>query len=248
MTVVVKSAARAFDILEYFESACGPLSLKQIADHFGWPVSSAAALLKSLVTKGYLDYDRFSRTYMPTMRLATLGHWVGDVLFQGDEALELMRDLHEITGETISLGAQSDLQAQHIHVLPSQASLAVQMRPGTCRPLMRSGLGSLLLSVRSDDTIERLLRRSNAEEPDRSLRPSLEVVLERVNTVRELGYVHARHTFIQGAALIGMLLPKRRVGRVMTVNVIGPDDRLAHLHDQVVATMRERIARIDPPA
>lgn len=244
MAEVVKSAARAFDILEYFESACGPLSLKQIADHFVWPVSSAAALLKSLVVKGYLDYDRFSRTYMPTMRLATLGHWVGDVLFEGSEALDLMRDLHEVTGETISLGAQSDLQAQHVHMLPSRAALTVPLLPGACRPLMRSGLGTLLLSSREDATIERLLRRANAEEPDLALRQRLDTVLARVNEVRAQGHVYARHAFIQGAALIGMLLPRRRLGRVMAINVIGPDARMAQLHDEVVATLQERIERM----
>ncbi len=29
-----------------------------------------------MVVLGYLDYDRFSRTYLPTMRIASLGSWV----------------------------------------------------------------------------------------------------------------------------------------------------------------------------
>ena len=246
MAKVVKSAARSLDILEYFEAKREPISLKDMADHFEWPVSSVASLLKSMVQKGYLAYDRFGRTYVPTMRLATLGHWVGEALFQGDEVLDVMRELQETTGETISLGAQSDLQAQHIHVLPSRAELNVALRPGTCRPLTRSGLGILLLSARDDETIERLLRRINAEEPDLSRRQTFEEVLARVNQVREDGYVHARHTFVQGVAIVGMLLPTRRLDRIMAVSVVGPDARLATLRDSIVETLRGRLARLAP--
>jgi IclR family KDG regulon transcriptional repressor len=247
MVRVVKSAARALDVLEYFESRREPLSLKEMADHFDWPVSSVAALLKSMVVKGYLAYDRFGRTYVPTMRLAPLGHWVGEVLFGGDEVLAVMRELQDMTGETISLGAQSDLQAQHIHVLQSRADLNVAFSPGSYRPLTRSGLGILLLSARDDETIEWLLRRVNAEEPDRSRRQTIKDVMARVNQAREDGYIHARHTVVQGVAFIGMLLPRRRLDRIMAVSVVGADARLATLRDSIIGVMRERLAEPDTP-
>jgi len=245
MSGIVKSAARAFDVLEFFEGEQIPMSLKQIAENFDWPVSSAAALLKSMVVKGYLDYDSFGRTYMPTMRLATLGNWVSNLLFAGDEILSTMRDLQDLTGETISLGVQSDLHVQHIHVLMSQAALHVALRPGTCRPLTRSGLGILLLSAREDDIVARLVWRANAEMTEPSQRVPLDVVMEQVQRARRNGYVYARHTFVQGSAIIGMLLPKPRLGRVMAISVVGPDERLAALHENIVATMRERIARLN---
>ena len=69
----VKSARRAFEILELFERERRPLALKDILDDRGYPASSGSALLKSLVTLGYLDYDNDRRTYFPTMRIAALG-------------------------------------------------------------------------------------------------------------------------------------------------------------------------------
>jgi len=39
----------------------------------GYPVSSGAAMLKSLVSLGYLEYDRKTQTYLPTMRIAVAG-------------------------------------------------------------------------------------------------------------------------------------------------------------------------------
>ena len=42
---VIKTARRLFEILEYFDEVQRPLSLKEVALHFSYPVSSASAAL-----------------------------------------------------------------------------------------------------------------------------------------------------------------------------------------------------------
>ncbi|TNE33895.1 MAG: transcriptional regulator, partial [Alphaproteobacteria bacterium] len=217
---IIKSTGRTFQILEHFETVCRPMALKEIAGHFDWPISSTAALLKSLLLLGYLDYDRFSQTYMPTMRLSTLGHWVGEALFQNNSVLDLMRTLHEATGETITLGTQSDLHAQHVHVLPSSHPVQVVMRPGVVRSLTRSGLGSLLLSARSDDMIELLLRRCNILEPNPENKVKLPELMARVNQVRRQGFVHVSNAIAPGVSIVGMLIPTTNLNRVFSINVL----------------------------
>jgi DNA-binding IclR family transcriptional regulator len=244
MADVVKSAGRIFDVLEYFEEAKTPLGLKAICDRFGWPPSSAFGILRSLVMRGYLDYDRFSLTYMPTMRVAILGHWVSDALFGDGNLLAFMEELQALTGETVSVGTQSDLYAQHVHVMLSAAPPQASIRSGSLRPLARSGLGVLLLSARSDDTIDLLLRRINIEERDRTSRVRFDDVLERVDEVRQQGYVYARNTIVPGATLVGKLLPGLRQGRLMAVNVIGPSERMAACRDLVVRSLHDGISRL----
>ena len=51
----IKSARRVFEIMEFFDHERRPLGLKTICDTLGYPVSSGAAMLKSLVTLGYLE-------------------------------------------------------------------------------------------------------------------------------------------------------------------------------------------------
>lgn len=241
MTEIVKSVGRIFDVMEHFEAVRAPMSLKDMTDHFRWPTSSTAALLKSLVMRGYLDYDRFGRSYMPTMRMATLGNWVEDALFGSSHLNELMYSLSDLTGETISLGVQSDLYAQHIHVIPAQHAMQVVLRPGTVRPLLRSGLGALLLSVRDDDTIDIIRRRCNIEDTS-GPQVSQEDLLRRVNEIRARGYMFARNTFVNGTAIIGMLASVRPFKRLMTINVLGPTERLLERRESIVATMRAGFA------
>jgi len=240
---VIKSARRLFEVLEYFDEIQQPISLKDIAAHFEYPASSASALLKSMVVMGYLDYDSYSRTYMPTMRIATLGNWVQGALFGEGGVLALMKHMSDLAHETISIGTQSDLFMQYIHVVPSTYAIRYHLKPGTLRPLARSGIGWLLLSARSDETIERLLRRINAEEPDRKLRIALPDLMLRVKEIRKQGYVFSQHTVTPGAGVIGMLLPERRHGRILAIGVGGPVDRLQEKKRRILSELRAGIPR-----
>jgi|SRR5450759_3262924 IclR family transcriptional regulator, KDG regulon repressor len=106
---VIKTARRLFRILEFFDAVQRPLALKEVVTRFNYPVSSTSAILKSMVVLGYIDYDRYSRTYMPTMRMVQLGQWVQDVLFGEGGIVLLAKHLNKTTEETVAIATQSDL-------------------------------------------------------------------------------------------------------------------------------------------
>jgi DNA-binding IclR family transcriptional regulator len=243
-TEAIKTARRIFEVLEYFDEVQRPVSLKEISGHFDYPVSSASALLKSLLLIGYLDYDGVSRTYMPTMRLSSLGQWVSGALFGEGQILALVKQLSRETQETITIGTQSDLFAQYIHVVPSTHVIRYELKPGTVRPLARSGLGWLLLSARPDEMIEKIVRRINAEEENRKLRVSLPELMANIREIRRQGYVFSRHTVIVGGGIIAMLLPVRRYGRILAIGVNGPVDRLEAMKKKIIAELKAGISKI----
>ena len=240
----IKTSRRVFEILESFESTRRPMALKEFVERFGYPASSASALLKSLVALGYLDYDRFSRTYMPTMRIASLGHWVHGALFGEGEVLRLMQRLAMLTGESVTLAAQSDLTVQYVYLIPSTLPIWYRVPIGMSRPLALSGLGWLMLGVRTDEEIEALVRRMNFREQDPGKRIVLSELLDRVEEARSDGYVFSRHTLEHGAGSIGMLLPDRRFGRVFAVGVHGPVERLEEKRDLVLRELRAGVRRL----
>jgi len=237
----IKTAKRLFEILEYFDEVQRPLSLREVAHRFDYPVSSASAVLKSMVMLGYVDFDRYSRTYMPTMRIVQLGQWVQGALFGERGILALAHYLNRETEETVNIATQSDLYLQYIHIQPSPQTIQAAIKPGTIRPLARSGLGWMLLSARSDETIEKLVRRINFEEEDRKKKIDLKELMKRVQKIRKDGYVVSLHTVTEGAGIIGMLLPVRRHGRILAVGVAGPADRLVANRAHIVRCLREGI-------
>lgn len=111
MGIAALSAIRALLILEYFEKVRSPLSLKAITTQLDLPSSSTAALLKSLADMDYLTYDLETRTYLPTLRLASLGGWVPKRIME-DGVLDLVGRLRERTQETIVIATLNDLYVE----------------------------------------------------------------------------------------------------------------------------------------
>src|SRR5690606_38656604 len=79
---VVKSAGRALQILEYFDAVQREASVSEISRALHCPQSSTSVLLRSLVHLGYLQNDRYRRTYYPTRRVSLLGNWVDPAIVQ----------------------------------------------------------------------------------------------------------------------------------------------------------------------
>ena len=178
----IKTAKRIFEVLEYFEDVKRPISLKEVSTKCNYPTSSAAALLKSMVTLGYLFYDSYNRTYLPTMRIAQMGEWLNTGLFGDSAILALVDYVHQELDELVNISTQSDLHAQYIHCLQTSKRLRFDVKPGEVRPLAISGVGRTLLSGHTDVEIERLLRRINAVCPVEE-RMELNALMKIVNGI-----------------------------------------------------------------
>jgi DNA-binding IclR family transcriptional regulator len=56
--------------------------------------------------------------------------------------------------------------------------------------------------------------------------PDVAAVLAQVRAIRRDGYVFSRHTVVQGAGMIGMLVPQEPGARPLTISVHAPVERL----------------------
>ena len=239
----IKSARRIFEVLEYFEQVQRPISLKELSAKHDYPISSAAALLKSMVAMGYLFYDSYNRTYMPTMRIAQMGKWLNSGLFGESAILELVDYVHQELNELVNISTQSDLHAQYIHCIQTTKPLRFEVKPGDIRPLAISGVGRTILSEHSDVEIERLLRRIKANCPPAE-HIELDELMKIINGIRRDGYMFSKHVIMREAGVIAMPLPQRSFGRILVLGVGGPVTRLEENFDKILACMKKGIARL----
>lgn len=239
----IKSAKRIFEVLEYFEQVQRPISLKELSAKHDYPISSAAALLKSMVALGYLFYDGYNRTYMPTMRIAQMGTWLTSGLFGESAILDLVDYVHQELNELVSISTQSDLHAQYIHCVQTTKPLRFEVKPGDIRPLAISGVGRAILSLHSDVEIERLVRRIKATCPPAE-HIELDELMKIINGIRRDGLMFSRHVIIRDAGVIAMPLPQRSFGRILVLGVGGPVSRLEENFEGIVACMKKGMARM----
>ncbi|GER20306.1 IclR family transcriptional regulator [Variovorax boronicumulans] len=223
---LVKSAIRVFDLLELFDAERRPLRVTTIAQKLEAPQSSVSMLLKSLVSRGYMEFDATTREYCPSVRVAFLGDWATRIPHRRDAVQDALRRLANETGETVLLGRQSGILLQYLSVIESQNVLRFSPSPGTMRPMHRTATGIMLLSAQDDERIGRLLRRYNAEPGRTGPVAKIATTMRAVEWAREHGYYESANLATQGTGVIATLLATPIRGQRLSIGVGGPVDRL----------------------
>lgn len=246
----VKSATRVLQVLEHFAQVRKPLPLKQISEALGYPQSSTTVLLKNLIALGYLNYDRAARVYFPTLKVASLGDWVTHALFGQGQIMEVLRDLHSATGETVSIGVLNDIYLQYIRVIQSTHALRFHTDEGSMRPLTQSAVGWLLLTDRSDAEVEKLVHRANIATPRKEDRVALDLIAPQVADARSRRSLYMENMPLLGGATIGVVLPCRVQGRIAVLGLGGTIERIRPHRARYTALMRRLAQQLEaqPPA
>ncbi|MFT8246782.1 IclR family transcriptional regulator [Roseomonas sp. BN140053] len=250
----VKSATRVFEILEQFREARRPLCLSDIAEKGRYPISSTAALLKSMTSQGYLSFGASSRTYMPTVRLQNLVSWVSTVSWERGPVLEAMEELRESTGELVVLATINDVHAEYVEACRSTQAVQLWSPPGTKRPLVQSGPGWMLLSRLPPRLIEKVYRRTVALSEISEVEFPLDALQVRVDACRMAGSVFAsdtdfvRSTVHRGGGMISMLVPEAPGQRPLAIGVGGPRERLAAHQEEITAALDRTVRHLERAA
>lgn len=231
---MVKSAVRVLDIFEAFEAEQRALTISELVDLLQIPQSSMSTLIKSLVAKGFVEYDAQNRSYRPSVRLAFVGNWVlgsTDVIARIHALAQI---LHDETGETVLIGAENGLYMQYLSLVVSPHTLRFSLHPGLKRPIHRSGLGLMLLSRKQDGEIGRLVRRYNSEVTDPVEEKSAPSdVVTMANQARENGWFFSSNLIMKGGASIATLLPLPRDHGMLAIGFGGQVQHMAEKVDNL---------------
>ena len=246
----IKSAVRVLSILEEFGRQRQPLRLKDIATGLGYPVSSAAALLKSLVSSGYLSFDRNSHYYYPTDKLPDLGTRLASAAIEEGILMDVMGALQQSTGELIVVGTPNDLYIEYVKVLRSTHPIQLYSPVGTRRLAIQSGMGWLFMSRMDRATALKIYRRTIAtgalrasEFSERQLVERLESLANRDNVFTTYNDYVSRNAFF-GGAMLSMLVPTAAHNRALILGVGGPADRLTKNREKIAKQMRTELRRV----
>lgn len=243
-TTSVKSAERVLEVFDYFQRHRSPQQLKQICEALGYPQSSGTVLLKNLVNLGYLSYDRQTRCYFPTLKVAALGDWVEHAMFGHGQVFELMRDLHSVTGEAVSVALQNDVYMQYIRIIQSIHPLRFHTEEGSMRPLTLSATGWVLMSAHPDKEVDRLIRRANIATRRTEDRQPMDLMMQRVREARVSGTAYAENLPLFGGATLCVRLPMTVQGRPVVLGMGGALERIRPRRDEYLQLMQDLVATL----
>jgi IclR family KDG regulon transcriptional repressor len=251
----IKSAERTLRLFELFSRCQERLTVSDVARGLDIPQPSASMLLTNLATLGYLEYDRFDRSYAPTIRVALLGSWIGPRLGGRQSLASRLDDLHSSVGEDIFVGIQNGAYAQ---VVQARSTVKWQNLPATRHSpgrgaergthdlsidsgqmfsLTRTAIGRVLLMSKADADLVRLVRRCNAEAESR-YRVNEVAFMALIEEVRRNGYAVTTGHFAPGRRSIAVPVTSRTDRVPFGIGVAGPIDRIEAKRELILHGLR----------
>jgi len=247
-SVISKSVARIFEVLELFSRTQQPMRAVEIQKALDYPQPSTLALLKNLVELKYLSFDRVHKTYFPTLELARLAQWVEPALVGQGWLAQIADELSIACNETASVIGQNNIHSQIIYVHKAEHPLALQVEAGLGAPLCATSVGRAILSLQGDEQIEALIAETNKLEKrsGSKIHHDMQNIMVSIRTIREKGYLSTYDLYIKGVGTIVFPLPADFNGHPIAIAVAGTTERIREQETFILRTLRTTIQRYIP--
>lgn len=240
---VVKSVARTLEVLELFAARQVPLSAKAVEQALDYPPSSTFMLLKSMTELGYLQLDRATFSYFPTIRVALLGDWLKSSALVSELVITAMRQLHEVTGETIFLSTPDDVVMRTSYFIPGRLAVNLSAHAGMVFPMTESAVGLCYLSTLPPGEVDLLIQRMNKLRRGRA-RIVASQVAERVSQIRKQGYA-AVYDILPSVGSVTMPVPSPLASVQQIIGIGGLDERVRAEEKNYVRLMKAAVRSIE---
>lgn len=237
----VKSVARVMEVLELFSLTKAPLTCMQVTRRLGYPKSSANVLLKSLVTLGYLTVEPDTLRYFPSLRITYLGDWISPALIDTRAADSLLEQLHELTGETVTLSMRNGKVMQFVKVLPGKFPISLNIKRGFTVPIFGTSVGAAYLSTLSKTAMDELYYRSRKAADEPAGGAEYQNLCAEVARVRNTGYANLYNRVLPDTGAIAMPLHDRHLEQNLIIGVGGLATRIHKMEHEIVRFIKSAV-------
>ena len=210
--------SRALAVLDAFDSTAPRLSLSEIAERSGIPLTTTHRLLAELTDWGALQ-RRADGRYEIGRKLWDLGLLAPVQLELRQVAAPFLQDVHTAIRDTVHLAVRDGLSALYVERISGRESVPVVSQVGSRLPLHATGVGKVLLAAAPQEVVEQALRsltritRHTLVEPARLRRELAEV--------RRRRYARTSEEMSPGAASLAVPVQVERPGGPVVVAALG---------------------------
>ena len=235
--MAIQVLGRATQLLDALAAQPDPVPLKDLARTTGLHTSTAHRILNDLVIGRYVERVD-SGLYQLGMRLLELGSLVKGRLNVREAAIDAMRALHSLTGQTVNLSVQQGDEIVYIDRAWSERSgMQVVRAIGGRAPLHLTSNGKLFLSSVDVRQLRAYATRTGLAGGTANSIKSLDALERELSLVRQLGYARDNEELEMGVRCIAAGIYDDTGKLVAGLSISAPSSRLQDAWiPQLVAT------------
>ncbi|HEV7186597.1 MAG TPA: IclR family transcriptional regulator [Blastococcus sp.] len=210
--------SRALAILDAFDAASPRLSLSEIAERSGTPLTTAHRLLAELTAWGAL-VRRADGRYEIGPKLWDLGLLAPVQLELRQVAAPFLMDVHMAIRDTVHLAVRDGLSALYVDMIWGRESVPVVSSVGSRLPLHATGVGKVLLAAAPPEVEQEVLRSLTRVTRDTVVDPGR--LRRELTEVRRRKYARTSEEMSPGAASLAVPVQVDRPRGAIVVAALG---------------------------
>ena len=240
--MAIQVLERATCLLDALAAQPDPVTLKELAQTTGLHPSTTHRILNDLVLARYVERVD-NGLYQLGMRLLELGSLVKGRLNVREAAIDAMRDLHQLTGQTVNLSVQQGDEIVYIDRAWSERSgMQVVRAIGGRAPLHLTSNGKLFLSAADSRQVRSYATRTGLTGSTRNSITELDKLELELAHVRELGYARDNEELEMGVRCIAAGIYDDTGKLVAGLSISAPSGRLQDAWIQQLVSTAGRIS------
>jgi DNA-binding IclR family transcriptional regulator len=210
--------SRALAVLDAFDTRAPRLSLSEITERSGMPLTTVHRLLAELTAWGALT-RRADGRYEIGRKLWDLGLLAPVQLELRQVAAPFLLDVHTATRDTVHLAVREGTRALYVERISGRESVPVVSQVGSRLPLHATGVGKVLLAAAPDDVAEAVLRAPTRETRHTVVDPGR--LRREIAEVRRRGYARTAEEMSLGALSVAVPVRVERPAGPAVVAALG---------------------------
>jgi DNA-binding IclR family transcriptional regulator len=216
---------KAMQILALFESARGPLTLRQVVDQTGFPKTTAFRLLNGLVDHSLCEFEDATQTYRLGFRLLHLADIKRRQTDIHSMAMPVMQEIRDAIGETVVLSVRSGEHRVHIDVAEGLHPMRRSAEIGVSAPLHAGAASKVLLAGMEDSEIERYLSNAALTKFQITTITDKKALWREVQNIRQKGYAESKGELISGGRALAAPIKDHGGRTIGVIDILMPEER-----------------------
>ncbi|MFT5165542.1 MAG: IclR family KDG regulon transcriptional repressor [Saprospiraceae bacterium] len=216
------SIAKAFNLLDYFNTTKPEWGVRELAKEIGANKSTTYRMLATMESLGVLRKDQGSEKYSLGLKLFELGNRVSiQSAFVSQTHPVLEQVAAEIT-ETVHLGILKDSQVFMVDKIESPKGLKLNSVVGTSSPAYCSGLGKTLMAHLSDFDLSQTLKKIEFKANTEFTITKKTILKKELEEIRTLGYAIDRQELELGLICVAVPVFNQNDQVIAALSAAGP--------------------------
>lgn len=231
----VKSVTKAFSIIEALDKA-EELSISELSTILEMDKTTVHRIISTIKDCGFITQNPKTKKYANSMKFYTLGRNVIQKNELGIIGRPYIRQIAQITGETVNLGIRVGNAIVYIDRAQNETGIQVATTTGKSIPMHCTGMGKAIMANIEHDDLDEVIKETNLVAYTHNTAISKESLLEKLAEVKEMGIAIDHEEFEIGLIAFGAPIFNADGEPFAAISISCPTVRYNELHHKDLFT------------